>query len=331
MSGYALGSWRAAFLNHKGVALAVLSAAGFSAKAIFVKLGFRYGASAEALLALRMLFALPFFAAMLWLCMREGALRRIGRRDWKLVVLLGLCGYYLSSLFDFIGLRYISSALERLTLFLYPTLVLLLSVIFLGKRYSVCVWLAVALAYLGAGLALSHDLSDAALGADVWVGVGWVSLSMLCYAVYVAGSGEVVGRVGATPFSALATLVACFAVLAHFALTQPLETLVLPGEVYLITLSMALFSTVFPVWALTQAIRLLGAGRAASISTLGPVLTLSMGWTVLGESFSWTQIAGAALVIAGVVLVSRSRKAEEAASPDEVRCPISPRLAPGRS
>lgn len=316
------GAWRSAFLNHKGVALAILSAAGFSAKAIFVKLGFRYGASAESLLALRMVFALPFFALMGWMCAREGALRRIGRHDAVLLVLLGLCGYYLSSLFDFIGLRYISSGLERLTLFLYPTLVLMLSALFLRKRYSPCVWLAVALAYAGASLALTHDLGDASLGPQVLTGVAWVGASMVCYAIYVAGSGELVGRVGATPFSAYASIVACIAVLLHFGLTQPLASLALPWPVYALTLAMALLSTVFPVWAMTQAIKALGAGRAASISTIGPVLTLAMGWTILGESFSWVQLAGACLVISGVVLVSRSRKAEDGTTTDTVRCPL---------
>ncbi|MGL6069744.1 DMT family transporter [Craterilacuibacter sp.] len=297
-----------AFANYKGILLAVLSAAGFSAKAIFVKLGFGYGANAETLLALRMLFALPFFVLMALMCIRQGALRRIASRDWGGIVVLGLCGYYLASLFDFIGLQYISAALERLTLFLYPTVVLFLSVLFLGKRYPRQVWLAVVLAYAGAALALQHDLGAASSGSAVWQGVAWVSAGMLAYAVYIVGSGEMVTRIGANAFPAFATLVACAAVLLHFAVSQPLSALAVPWQVYALCLGMALFSTVFPVWALSHAIRLLGAGRAASMSTLGPVLTLFMGWAILDETLSWSQLAGAALVIMGVVLIARSHR-----------------------
>ncbi|MXR37545.1 EamA family transporter [Neisseriaceae bacterium B2N2-7] len=306
MNGFKVMMDQTAFAKNKGLLLAVLSAAGFSAKAIFVKLGFGYHASAEALLMLRMLFALPFFIIMAWVCIRQGALRRMGRQETVAVIILGLCGYYLASLFDFIGLQYISSGLERLLLFLYPTVVLLISVLFLGKRYPQRVWLAVLLAYAGAALALQHDLAAAKANEQVWTGVAWVGASMLVYAVYVAGSGEWLARIGATAFAAFASLVACIAVMLHFGLTSAWSSLILPPQVYIIALAMALFSTVFPVWALSQAIRLLGAGRAASVSTLGPVLTLFMGWSILGESLSGLQLAGAALTIGGVVLIARS-------------------------
>ncbi|WP_028534187.1 DMT family transporter [Paludibacterium yongneupense] len=300
-------SWPA-FTKNKGIVLAILSAAGFSAKAIFVKLGFRYGASAEALLAMRMLIAMPFFLWMACISTNPSTLRKMARRDVAMIVILGLLGYYLTSLFDFIGLQYVSSGLERLTLFLYPTLVLAISTLWLGKRYPKSVWYAVALAYAGAGLAVAHDLGDSTFGPTVFRGLAWVGGSMVTYALYIAGSGEVIKRVGATPFAALATLVACVAVLLHFAITQPLTTLQMPWQGYAVCAAMALISTVFPVWALNQAIRNLGAGRAASISTFGPVVTIFLGWTVLGESISWMQVVGAMLVVTGVVIVCKSRK-----------------------
>jgi drug/metabolite transporter (DMT)-like permease len=297
-----------AFSKNKGVYLAIMSAAGFSAKAIFVKLGFRYGATPEALLALRMLIAMPFFLWMACISTTPASLKKIGRRDAMLIVVLGLFGYYLTSLLDFIGLQYVSSGLERLTLFLYPTLVLGISTLWLGKKYPRTVWYAVALAYVGAGLAVAHDLGDSTFGPTVFRGIAWVGGSMVTYAIYIAGSGEVIKRVGATPFAALATLVACVAVLLHFAIFQPLSALIIPWQGYAVCAAMALISTVFPVWALNQAIRHLGAGRAASISTFGPVVTIFLGWTVLGESISLIQVLGAVLVVSGVVMVCKSRQ-----------------------
>jgi drug/metabolite transporter (DMT)-like permease len=296
-----------AFSKNKGIYLAILSAAGFSAKAIFVKLGFRYGATPDALLALRMLIAMPFFIWMACVSTSPTTLRKLTRRDVTMIVVLGLFGYYLTSLLDFIGLQYVSSGLERLTLFLYPTLVLAISTLWLGKKYPRKVWLAVALAYAGAMLAVTHDLHDSSFGPTVWKGLAWVGASMVTYAIYIAGSGEVIKRVGPTPFASLATLVACVAVLLHFSILKPFSTLIMPWQGYAVCAAMALISTVFPVWALNQAIRHLGAGRAASISTFGPVVTIFLGWTVLGESISLMQVAGAALVVTGVVMVCKSR------------------------
>jgi len=284
---------------------ALLAAIGFSIKAILIKSGYRYGVGAEALLALRMLFAAPFF---LLLARQSGGVANLERRDWAWILVLGLLGYYLSSLFDFFSLLTISAALERMTLFLYPTLVLLLSTLFLKKRYPLRVWGAVLLSYLGVALAFAHDLAASTLAADAWKGLGWVLASTFTYALYLIGTGEVVGRIGATRMAALGTLVACIAVLVYFAVSQPLAGIAhLPWQVYAIGLAMGVFSTALPVWCLSQAIRLLGAGRTASVGTLGLVLTLLMSWVFLGEVLSLEQVVGAALVVVGVTLANRQK------------------------
>ncbi|MDN0074219.1 DMT family transporter [Crenobacter sp. SG2303] len=252
-----------------------------------------------------MLFAAPFF---LLLARQSGGAANLERRDWTWILALGLLGYYLSSLFDFFSLLTISAALERMTLFLYPTLVLLLSTLFLKKRYPLHVWGAVLLSYLGVALAFAHDLAESTLAADAWKGLGWVLASTFTYALYLIGTGEVVGRIGATRMAALGTLVACIAVLVHFSVTEPVASILhLPWQVYAIGLAMGVFSTALPVWCLSQAIRLLGAGRTASVGTLGLALTLLMSWGFLGEALSLEQVAGAALVVLGVTLANRQK------------------------
>ena len=106
---------------------------------ILVKLAYRHGVDAETLLALRMAFSLPFFVAMGWISARQRS-DRLTRRDWAWLFGLGLLGYYLASYLDFLGLRYISAALERLILFVYPTLVVLLSAVLFGQRITGRVW-----------------------------------------------------------------------------------------------------------------------------------------------------------------------------------------------
>ena len=126
-------------IDRIGLLCAGVAAVGFSGKAILVKLAYRHGVDAETLLALRMAFSLPFFVAMGWISARQRS-DRLTRRDWAWLFGLGLLGYYLASYLDFLGLRYISAALEWLILFVYPTLVVLLSAVLLGQRITGRVW-----------------------------------------------------------------------------------------------------------------------------------------------------------------------------------------------
>jgi drug/metabolite transporter (DMT)-like permease len=259
------------------------------------------------LLALRMIFSLPAF---LWIGLRasRGA-PPLTRRDWLTVVVLGLLGYYGASILDFLGLQYITAGLERLILFTYPTMTLLLGAMFYGHRIGRREWIAVALCYAGIAAAFAHDLDVSAASSAVWVGGGFVFASSLCYAFYLTGSGPMLARIGVARLTALALLVSTAATLAHFFVTEPLSSLVQPLPIYGYALAMAIFSTVFPVFAQAAAMRRIGSGRAALIGTVGPLMTIALGWWWLGESISVWQLLGAALVVAGVVIVGRGKTA----------------------
>ena len=287
-----------------GVALAVLAAFGFSFKAIFVKLAYAVApVEAVTLLALRMAFSLPVF---LWVGLVESrSAPALSRRDWNALVALGLLGYYASSMFDFLGLQYISAGLERLILFTYPTLTVLIGVLFLGRTLERRQVGALALSYAGIGLAFAHDLQVAGDARNVLIGAGFVFASALTYALYSAGAESVIRRLGASRFAALAMLVSTTATQLHFFAAEPLEAWIQPWPIYLCGLGMALFSTVLPVFWQSAAIRRIGTARAVLIGTLGPVLTIVFGWGLLGEPMSLAQVVGAALVLAGVWWVSR--------------------------
>ncbi|MDD5250508.1 MAG: DMT family transporter [Rhodocyclaceae bacterium] len=287
-----------------GLWLAVLAAFGFSVKAILIKLAYAsYPVAPVTLLALRMAFALPVFA-WVGLSASRHALP-LTLRDWGAVAALGCLGYYGASIFDFVGLQYISAGLERLILFTYPTLTILIAALFFGHAVGRREAAALALCYVGIAAAFAHDLGVNADTAAVWLGGGFVFASSLSYAVYLAGSSRMIARLGAARFTALAMLVSTAATLVHFVLTQPLAQLVQPLPVYGYGLGMAVVSTVIPVFAQSAAIRRIGAGRAALIGTIGPLVTIALGWWVLGEAMSAWQGLGAALVVAGVVLAGR--------------------------
>ncbi len=289
-----------------GPLFAVIGTLGFSFKAILIKLAYAWHpVDALTLLALRMLYSAPFFVAMAWWASRRPGNEPLQRRDWIRLAALGFVGYYLASLLDFMGLAYISAALERLVLFLYPTMVVLLSALLLKKPVARATVFALLLSYGGIVFVFWHDLRVAGDAGAVATGGALVFGSAFCYAVYLVGAGDLIGRIGSTRFIALAMLASTAFVLAQFALSRPLAALDVPGSIHALSLAMAVFSTVLPTWLVAEAIRRIGANGTSLVGSLGPVFTIGMGAVILGEPLHAVQLLGAALVLAGVLLVTR--------------------------
>ena len=288
-----------------GPVCSVLGVLGFSFKAILIKLAYSwYPVDAVTLLALRMLFSAPFFVAMAWWASRRPDARPIVARDWRALVWLGFIGYYLGSLLDFVGLMYITAALERLVLYLYPTMVLLLSIALYGRRVVPREVVALVISYAGIALVFAHDLRFGGDARALWTGGALVFTSALTYAVYLIGAGGAIARLGSMRFIAWAMLASSVFVFAQFALTRSVESLAVPPSIYGLSLATAVFSTVLPTWLVAEAVRRLGANTSSLIGSLGPVFTIGLGAMVLGEAAHWVQLAGAALVLTGVMLVT---------------------------
>lgn len=290
-----------------GVAFALLAAVGFSAKAIFVKLAYLDHVDAITLLALRMAFSVPFFIGVaVWGRLHHAT--SLTRRDWLLVFALGVIGYYLSSLLDFLGLQYITAGLERLILFLYPTMTVILSALIYRRPIGRKLLFAMGLSYAGIALVFLHDVGVRE-GGSVVLGSSLVFLSTLSYSTYLVGAGHAIARIGATRFTAYAMIVASAISLLQFFLMRPLTALDQPLRVYELSIAMALFSTVLPVFLLAYAIRRIGSGNASLIGSIGPVSTIYMAYLFLHEHLSVLQIFGSSLVLVGVLIVSiNSRK-----------------------
>ena len=296
-----------------GVTAAVLGAAGFSIKAIFVKTAFRYGVDAETLLALRMLYSLPLFLLM-GLAATRSAAAPISAADWRALALLGVLGYYLASYLDFLGLQYISAALERVILFTYPTMVVLFTAWRSRRPPSRSTWGALLLCYAGVALVVTHDFRSG--GRAVATGSLLVFASAVSYAFYLLRAGPLLVRLGPARVAAWGTSIACLLALAQFVMLRPLATIVAqPWQVQALSVAMAVFSTVLPVWFVTVAMRQLGAGPTAMIGSLGPVITLLLAWALLGEPLGALQLLGAALVICGVRIVAKASPAEASGPP----------------
>ena len=281
--------------------MAMLGAIGFSGKAIIVKLAYRHGVDAVTLLMWRMLLALPFFLAMAWWAGRGKP--ALTRHDWRDIAVLGFTGYYLASYLDFAGLAYITASLERLILYLNPTLVLLISVVCFHHRLQARQVLAMAISYAGVVAVFAHELHFE--GVNTAIGATLVFGSAVSYAIYLALSGKVVQRLGALRLAGLASSVACALCIAQFVLLRPLADAAVPAPVLWLSLLNSTACTVAPVLMVMLAIARIGAPLSSQVGMVGPMSTLLMGYAILGEPMNGWIALGTTLVLSGVFLVGR--------------------------
>jgi drug/metabolite transporter (DMT)-like permease len=288
-----------------GLACLLLGAILFSSKGVIIKLAYRYEVSSISLLGLRMLFALPLF---LLIGFRRSSAPAspppLVPRDVLTVIALGVMGYYLASYTDFLGLRYLSAGMERVILFCYPTMVLVLQRLLFGTRIRPVQWVATGLCYLGIVLAFSG--SDFVIGGTFARGAALIFLSALLYSTYIIGSGRLAPKIGNRRFTSMALVTASTAVLIHVGLSaDPL--LGLPDRVYLYGVIMAVFCTVIPSYLVTEGVKRLGAGDAAIVGAVGPVATIVLEYYVLDEYMNLLQALGAGCIIGGVILIGQSK------------------------
>jgi drug/metabolite transporter (DMT)-like permease len=287
-----------------GLLLAAAGSIAFSGKAIIVKLAYRHGVDAVTLVMYRMLFALPMFMLMAWWAGRGKP--RIAGRDWLGILGLGFSGYYLASFLDFWGLEYISASLERLILYINPTLVLMLGALLYGRRISHRQWVGMAISYGGVLLVFGHEATldgkNAVLGAVLVLG------SAISYALYMSYSGQLVQRLGSLRLAGWATTVACLFCIAQFVVLRPLSQAQVTEPVIWLSLLNAIACTAVPVVLVMMAIERIGSGLTAQTGMIGPMSTLLMGVFILGEPFNVWIVGGTTLVLSGVFWVTRSPK-----------------------
>jgi len=293
--------------------LAGLGAVLFSAKAIVVKLCYRHGAGTETVLALRMLFSLPFFWGAVWWHSVAHRPAPLVRKDVLTIAALGFVGYYLSSYLDFLGLQYISVGLERIILYLNPTIVLLLSALLFRKRIDRRQWVVMVVAYAGVVLVFLHDVrldgTRAVLGSTL------VFLCAITYAIYLIYAGEIVNRVGSIRLVAYASASSTFFCVLQALLVDPKALVSQSAAVYGLSLVNASLCTFVPMLLIMSAVKRLGSGLAAQSGVVGPVATVFLGWYFLGEAVSRLQLIGVAVVLVSMaMLVAVTRTPRPAAS-----------------
>ncbi len=292
-----------------GFFITLIGAVLFSTKAIIVKKAFgNTHTDALTLLTLRMIFSLPFYIFSAILISNKKENIRISKKQWVYVIILGMFGYYISSLLDFTGLEYISAGLERLILFLYPTFAVLINVYFFKQKMSGSQKIALLLTYLGIAVAYYGELKIDAGNPNFYFGSLMVFICAITYSIYIAGSGKIIPSIGANKFTGFAMLAATAGIFIHFLFKGNIQTLTASADLWGYGLLLGIFSTVIPSFMISNGLKSIGANNVAIISGIGPVSTIVQAHYVLGEKIFTEQIIGTLLVIAGVLLIGWKRK-----------------------
>ncbi len=288
-----------------GIACVLAGSVAFSAKPVLVKAAYQYGVDTVTLLALRMLFAAPLFLLMAWWAGRPAV--AFSRREIAGIVVLGFLGYYLGSFLDLAGLQYISAGFGRLILYLYPTLVLLMSAVFLKQPLRRQHLVSLGLSYAGIALVFSGEARmGESLPLTIW-GAMLVFGSAVTYASYLVAGSRLVHKFGSMRFSAYASLIATGFVIAHFLAIRPLEALVVAHQVYSLVAVLAVFATVLPLWLMAEGLKRIGANQVSLVGCIGPIATMAFAWGFLDETITLAQFCGAALVLGGVLIITLKR------------------------
>jgi len=292
----------------KGITIGVIGAICFSTKAIFVKLAYRESpVDSITLLALRMLMSLPFFAISALYASSKDNNQKFSGLQWFYVALVGCLGYYVSSYLDFQGLQFISAGIERLVLFIYPTIVLLISAFFLKKRITQIQWLAVVITYCGLMIAFWGEASFQQVNDEFIVGSALIFGCAITYAIYIVGSGQLIPSIGAAKFNSYAMTFAAIGVLIHYFVFSTGSLLNQPTLIYVYSGLMAIVSTVIPSYLVAESIRRIGSGNTAIVASIGPVSTILQAYFFLQEPIHALQIVGTILIIGGVLLISQRK------------------------
>mgnify|MGYP002777248329 CR=1 FL=1 len=286
----------------KGFIYVCVSALLFASKGILIKLAYNEKIDPLSLLTFRMIFAVPFFVGIgLWLTLKEHP--KIPLTDYILLIILGLIGYYYSSLLDFYGLEYVTAGMERLILFIYPTMVAVFSAIIFKKKITKIMAFSLLMTYVGIMLVVVYDLSFNGIAS--LPGIIYIFLSAFTFALYLVFSDNLVHKFGSIRFSCYIMTTSSIGVFTHYLINHsPSQLLGYSNNIYMLALGLGTFGTVIPAFLMTDGIKKIGARNTAITSTLGPIFTIILAAIILGEPITFIQIAGTALVTGGVLLTN---------------------------
>ena len=290
--------------NTKGIMLVCLGTTLFSSKSILIQWAFNAGASVDQLMLIRMLIALPFYClAGLW------AWKKLEHKPpFHALVLMALPGfacYHIASYLDMWALQFLTAGLERIVLFSYPIMVVLIQA-FLGHSIHRLQWLGLAVAYLGVLLFFRQDVQ--LYQSTSLLAVAAVFLAAVLTAYYVLASQKYGRQFSSDFFTAVAMGVTGLTIPSHFVAMNGFNISGIGLDIWAYGAFLSIVLTVFASFVLNRGIALAGAQKGSVAGMLGPMMTLMMAAWVLNQPFTAMHGVAVAVTVVGVGLVTQSNK-----------------------
>ena len=293
-------------LSVLGILFGIVGVIMHSSKAVIVKLVYEYDVDTLELLLFRMLFSAPFYVLILVFSQGQLVKEAIGKTDYVWLFLFGFLGYYLASYFDFLGLNFLKAGLERIILFIYPTIVVFLSWVVFKIKITKVQTIAIAITYLGVLVTFWSEVEIS--GDKTLLGAFWILLCAITYAAYLVGSGWLIPKFGTLRFTCYAMLASTICVMVHYTIVGDWDLFHFPLAVYGYILLMSVVATIVPSFLVSESIKRLGASNFSILGSIGPVTTILLAYIFIDERLSAIQLFGMAIVIFGVTYLSLKGK-----------------------
>lgn len=282
---------------HVGYVLACAGAVLFSTKSIFIKMAYEVGSDAEALLALRMLMALPIYLVIWFLQRKSAVVHWNGSTAWASAI--GVLGYALSSYLDLKGLEYVSAPVERLILFTYPFFTAILGAFLFGERLRIVSIAGLVVSYLGLCIVMLDHLDQSVRMQAI--GFLLIFGSAVTFALYQLLAGRSIKAIGAVQFTCVSMTSAALASVVGFAAHRSLPELTPSGQVVGLAFALAILGTVLPSFALSAALKRISAQANSAIGAVSPVITILLAVWILGDELTLRACIGGSLVLLGTL------------------------------
>lgn len=291
--------------NNYSVIAILIGVFGFSLKSIFIKLSYLDGITPISLMFFRMVFSIPFFL-MAFLIFKDNFVKTTLQIKLKII----LCGflYYISSYSDITGLVYTSVNIERIILFTIPIFVLLISIVFMKKKFSKKVYFLSFFSWIGVSIAFASNQVLVAKNTH-YIGPLLIVLSSITYATYLIISGEVMKKIGFIVFNSQVMIIACLFSLIPmlFEISGTIENLQSVNN-FKYPLFLAIFSTVIPSFFMMYGVKHSGAATTAIINNIGPFITMICGYLFLKESIGLFDVIGMCTVMFCVISINKVKQ-----------------------
>jgi drug/metabolite transporter (DMT)-like permease len=205
----------------------------------------------------------------------------------------------------------VSASIERIILFIYPTLAVLLNLLIFKVAITKRQWLAILITYIGIGLAYWGELNQIPDTKMFFFGTWMILLCAITFAFYLVGSGKIIPKIGAPQFTSLSMLAASVGIFIHYFVTHQqgiasiVDMPILYSSSIWLVIALAIIGTVIPSFLMSGGMKRIGSNDLAIITSIGPVSTLFQARWILNEAFTWEQILGTVFVVLGVILVKK--------------------------